>query len=309
MSNTSFAPCQQRFFEHLAATQPCDQLAEWFSAVLAPFFAYLTHLGVQSVDGITPAHVAGFRAQLLETPWSPTQQSLCWEAARFPQAKQPLMFLAPAQWFYAVRLFLHFLWQGGVLPQNPADDVAALPAIQLRRRGLDELEAESLLLAPSLAVDRWQTALQVAASRRDQAVLSLLYRAGASPAELRAVKLAPFTWTYGEVYTRPSRAPARRIRLGRSTAALVQAYLDSARPQLVQNSAEAALFLTADGKPLDDATLRALVRDAAHEAGLHQGVTPSILHQAGLARPRVQPCNERPALAMAATAEALLDPV
>jgi integrase/recombinase XerD len=213
------------------------------------------------------------------------------------------MFLAPAQWLFAVRLFLHFLWQGGVLPQNPADDVAALPPMPLRRRGLDELEAEALLLAPSLALDRWQTSVQAATALRDQAVLSILYRAGASPAELRAVKLAPFTLAYGELYTRPSRAPARRIRLGRSTAALVQAYLDSARPRLAQNPAEAALFLTAEGTALDDAALRALVRDAATEAGLHQGVTPSILHQAGLARPRVQPCSERPALAMAARGE------
>jgi site-specific recombinase XerD len=290
MFDMPFATWQLRFQEHLAATQLSTQLTEWFPAVLAPFFAYLTRFGIESVDGITPAHVAGFRTQLLETTWSPTQQTLCWEAALFPHAKQPLMFLSPAQWLFAVRLFLHFLWQAGILAQNPGDNVAALPAGPLRRPGLGELEAEALLLAPGLAVDTWQTAVQTATALRDQAILSLLYRVGVSPAELRALQLAPFTWTYGELYTRPTRAPARRIRLGQSTAALVQAYLDRGRPRLAQNPAEAALLLTAEGKPLDDAALRALVRDAALQAGLSQAVTPNALYSAGSRR--VHPCRE-----------------
>ena len=210
MSDRPFASCQQRFQEHLAGNQPCLQLAEWFAAVLTPFFAYLTSLGVQGVDGIAPAHVQGFRAQLLETAWSPSQQTLCWEAALCPTAKRPLMLLPPSQWLFAVRLFLHFLWQDGVLPSNRADEVAALPLGPLRRQSLGDLEAEALLLAPGLAMDRWRPAVQTATALRDQAVLNVLYRAGATPAEVRASKLAPLTLTCGELVhpPRPGSGPA-----------------------------------------------------------------------------------------------------
>jgi site-specific recombinase XerD len=71
----------------------------------------------------------------------------------------------------------------------------------------------------------------------------------------------------------------------------LRAYLDRGRRSLERGQVQTALFLTLDGTALDDGELRALVSDAAREAGLPLAVTPSALYSAGRAHRRAQACS------------------
>jgi site-specific recombinase XerD len=287
-----FATWQLRFQEHLAATQPCTELAEWFAEALYPFFHHVRGLGVTRLESLTGFHIESVRQFHADMRWHPPQASK-WDGALFPVRKPPLRFLSPAQKFFAVRLFVHFLWRSGVLSENLAATVQRLPVLPKQRRDLTRMDAEAMLLAASLAVACRQSPLAL----RDQAVLSLVYRDAVSPHEVRSARFNPAAQVCGELHVRPRRAPEQRLPLSPATVAYVQAYLDRGRRPLEQGQAQPALFLTLDGTALDDGALRALVSDTAREAGLPLAVTPNALHSAGRDHRRAQACSvESPGL-------------
>jgi site-specific recombinase XerC len=288
-----FATWQLRFQEHLAATQPCTELAEWFAEALVPFFHHVRGLGVSQVESLAVRHIESARQFHADMRWQPPQASK-WDGALFPVRKPPLRFLAPAQKFFAVRLFVHFLWRSGVLSENLAAAVQRLPVLPKQRRDLTRMDAEAMLLAAGLAVACRQSPLAL----RDQAVLSLVYRDGVRPLEVRSARFNPAAQACGELHVRPRRAPEQRLPLSPPTVAHLRAYLNEARSKLEQGQAQTALFLTLDGTALDDGELRALVSDAAREAGLPLAMTPNALYSAGWAHRRAQACSvESPELA------------
>jgi site-specific recombinase XerD len=130
---------------------------------------------------------------------------------------------------------------------------------------------------------------------RDRAVLSLLYRDGVGPQEVRAARFSYVSQARGELSFRArGRNELRHLSLAPSTVTHLQAYLDHGRPTLEQGPFRTALFLTIDGAPLDDGELRALVQDAAREAGLARTATPNALYSAGCTHRRALPCVESP---------------
>ena len=265
---------------HLVEVQASPHLVEPFSEVLSWFFSYLEHRGVRQLAGITPAVVAQWRTLHREMGWQPTHPNR-WQNPLFPMLTPPLhVTMSPAERFFAVRCFLRWLQRSAALATDPAAELAALPVPRrLPDWGLTDALVEALLLAPDLATDSLLRQ-HGAQAWRDRAVLNTLYRHGLSPRRLLALTLASVPV---EAFYRPLRPSTQpQVPLTEDPHPWMEVWLQTARPRLVREPTS-ALFLNADGTPLDAAGLKALVADAAREAGLHRRVSARLLYTEGLA--------------------------
>ena len=110
--------------------------------------------------------------------------------------------------------------------------------------------------------------------------MNVLYRHGLNS---RAVlRLTLRSVSVADLYKPSHRSPQRYVPLAEDAYPWMEVWLQTARPRLVRERTE-ALFLNLDGTPLDAAGLKALVANAALQAGLHRRVSARLLCYAGQA--------------------------
>ncbi|MGA0333462.1 MAG: site-specific tyrosine recombinase XerD [Kiritimatiellia bacterium] len=115
--------------------------------------------------------------------------------------------------------------------------------------------------------------------RRDRAMLELMYACGLRVSELVNLQLSQLHFPEGYLRIRGKGRKERLVPVAKSSAKLVQAYIESDRPTLIHNERDAGqtVFLSVNGKALTRARLWQLIRQLALEAGLPHGVHPHSL--------------------------------
>jgi len=170
----------------------------------------------------------------------------------------------------AARSFFVFLTAEGSLSANPTEGFA-LPKV---KRPLPRLvsaeEVERLLRQPSGSSRE---------AKRDRAMLELLYATGMRVSELVSLDVADVKVEEGDPYVscRGRRGEERTMFIPRRAQDALAEYLESARPLLLRDDAEQALFLNRRGGRLTRQGLWLILKDYAKDADLSADITPHTL--------------------------------
>jgi integrase/recombinase XerC/integrase/recombinase XerD len=168
----------------------------------------------------------------------------------------------------ATRAFFRCLREHGHVPQNPADLVASpkraskLPTV-LRP---DELAA---LLDRIPAT----TPLEV----RDRALFEIAYACGLRAEELVRLDVGSVEFDSEQVRVEGKGSKTRLVPVGESAQSAITRYLERARPLLVVDRDEAALFLSRSGRRLSTSDVRRRLRNWTRKVGLPSSVSPHAL--------------------------------
>ena len=168
----------------------------------------------------------------------------------------------------AVRGFLRFLAQRGLLADDPARTIRVRrPPVRLPR-ALGTADVGTLLAQPTEHERR---------GVRDRALLELLYACGLRVSEAIGLRGAQVDLVAGFVTVLGKGGKERVVPLGRPARAALEAYLTTARPRLLRGRPSPFVFLGPGGRPLTRQAVWKLVRRRALAAGLGRRVSPHTL--------------------------------
>ena len=176
-----------------------------------------------------------------------------------------------ARMLSAVRSLFRFACLRGRMEANPADGVKSPKLEKTLPRHLRPGEVENLIEAP---------AGDTPFSRRDRAIMELLYATG-----LRVSELVGLDWQDVDVGARVLRvvgkgSKERMVPFGRAAAAALREWLqdwDGVRAKHTLEEREEPVFLNSRGRRLGARSVRHVLDRQAKEAGLPQGVHPHML--------------------------------
>lgn len=114
-------------------------------------------------------------------------------------------------------------------------------------------------------------------TRRNRAILELLYSSGLRVSELATLRLNAVSFEQSVIRVLGKGSKERLVPMGRPAQQALSDYLDQARPQLDRSGAAPHVFLSARGRPLTRDRVWRVVRDAAIQAGIHKNVYPHML--------------------------------
>ncbi len=168
----------------------------------------------------------------------------------------------------AIKVFLRFLEQEGLLDQNVADAMDTPRLWKMLPHSLSPEEVDRLLDAPDATTHR---------GARDQACLELLYGTG-----LRISELAHLTLDNVHMAARYIRCVGkgdkeRVVPFGHTAQNRLQDYLDFHRPALLKERFCEQVFVTRRGTGFTRQGLWKLIKAYALQAGIAKKVTPHTL--------------------------------
>jgi integrase/recombinase XerD len=168
----------------------------------------------------------------------------------------------------AIKVFLRYLQQEGLLLKDVAETMDSPRLWHLLPDTLTTKEIERLLAAPDL---------EKPLGLRDRAILEVLYGSGLRVSELAGLQLDQIH--IDERYLRciGKGRKERIVPFGDAAKLWLQRYLSEERPRLARRSQSSAVFLSNRGRPLDRRTLWRSVRGYARRAGLAKDVHPHTL--------------------------------
>jgi integrase/recombinase XerD len=235
---------------------------------------YLTHLKVErAVSPETVRAYAGDLARFLEwcerdgaDPLALTPQRLRRYLAEMDRARYSRRTIARR--LSSVRSFFAYLQVQGV----PSLDAAAVVATPKRPARLPRLVPSDVLAALLDAPDPSETH-----GARDAALLEILYATGARVSEIEGLSLGDVDLAQGQVRVTGKGSKQRIIPLHREAVRRLRAYLASARPALLRDASETAVFLNRTGGRLTDGGIRRVMRRYMDLVGGAAGLTPHAL--------------------------------
>ena len=171
-----------------------------------------------------------------------------------------------------LRAFYKFLVQEGLFTSTPVPSGRSL-RVKVDRplpEFLGQNEVERMLQAPDDTTPY---------GARDRAILELLYACGVRLAELHGLDLDNVALEQREMLVRGKGSKERWVVFGRPAQAALSHYMNQARPQLLSERPETALFLNRDGRRLSRRTIEKVVRRYAAQAATRNGVhTHTLRH-------------------------------
>lgn len=171
-----------------------------------------------------------------------------------------------------LRAFYKFLVQEGLFTSTPVPSGRSL-RVKVDRplpEFLGQNEVERMLQAPDDTTPY---------GARDRAILELLYACGVRLAELHGLDLDSVALEQRELLVRGKGSKERWVVFGRPAQAALAHYVNQARPQLLSERPETALFLNRDGRRLSRRSIEKVVRRYAAQAATRNGVhTHTLRH-------------------------------
>jgi integrase/recombinase XerD len=171
----------------------------------------------------------------------------------------------------AIRSFFSFMESEGMIAGNPTEGLASPRVGKMLPKAISPNEVDELLEQPCKR--------STPEARRDRAMLELLYATGMRVTELVSLDLTSLNLDPENAYVKCSGkgAKERVIPIHEQAAEAVQDYLDQARPMMVRNKNEKALFVNRRGERLTRQGFWLILKGYARAANLHEDVTPHTL--------------------------------
>lgn len=168
----------------------------------------------------------------------------------------------------ALRSFLQYLSNQGIITGNPASQVGAPKVNKRSPRPLHRHEIERLLAEPALEHTPY--------ALRDKALLETLYAAGARVTEVVIMNVADVDLAAQRIHCGAA-ARSREVVLHPALMDALRDYLSEGRVHLLTNTNEQALFLNHRGQRLTRQGLWLIIRRYARQVGISAEVTPLTL--------------------------------
>jgi len=249
------------WLDHLSVERGlADNTLKSYRRDLRRYLEYLESAGVDSLDAVSEATVAGFLMRLREGD----------------SEHPPLSATSAARTVVAVRGFHKFAVRDGLAALDPATAVKPPAPAKRLPKALPLADVEAILEASGSA----GTTLAL----RDRALLELLYGTGARISEAVGLDVDDLDLEAGEVLLRGKGSKERIVPVGSFAREAVAAYLTRARPELVSTSSTSvgrgggpALFLNARGGRLSRQSAWTVLVRAAERAGVTRDVSPHTL--------------------------------
>ena len=174
----------------------------------------------------------------------------------------------------AVKSFFNFLIEEGLVSEDPTEAIASPKIGRSLPKAISEDEMDRLVEAASSGVS--------AESRRDAAMIELMYATGMRVSELVGTSLDDLNLREKFVRCMGKGSKERLISLHDQAAVVLEGYLREARPQLLANrrdvsERENALFLNRRGERLTRQGFWLLLKEYARRAGITTPITPHTL--------------------------------
>jgi integrase/recombinase XerD len=222
--------------------------------VLPALFLHLREDGVHDPRRATEEHLVRFARRL---------------ATKGLDGTKALGLYSQAAYLGAVKRFFAFLAKRGLILVDPTREIPLPKMDRLPRMVLTEAQARRLMAAPfpgSLV------------GLRDRALLETLYGTAIRAGECRRLDLSDLDLGQGLLLVRDGKGRKDRVVpvTGRAVLA-VDVYLREARPDLVKNPREAALFLTRFGTRVGKSMLDVIVRKHGQAARIPRPISPHVL--------------------------------
>jgi len=234
-----------------------ESLQSHVSEALVRFFAFLEARRISDLRSVRQEHVTAYARDL----------------ARATSARGKPYAVSTQRWhLQSVRRLFGFLEREGVLLHNPALDLE-LPSWRLLPRAvINQDQAKRLVAHPDPHTSR---------GKRSRAILELLYGTGIRVSECERLDVSDVDLAQGVLFVRDGKGRKDRVVpvLGRAADAL-DVYLCDARPVLMKDPAERALFLTRFGTRVRTKSIRYLVLMNRKGAEIPLPVTPHGLRHA-----------------------------
>ena len=240
-----------------------DLEARWYSkamlaharTVLWRFFDHLKEKRIRSVSAVTEAVITAYARKLKEMKSAATGK--------------PYSVSTRRTHLYLIQRLFRFLERHQLVFADPTLNLVLPSWKTLPKAALNQNQSRKLMATPDASTVR---------GKRDCAVLELLYGAAIRVAECERLDVRDIDLTRGLVMIRTGKGRKDRVVpiVGRAAAA-VDLYLREARPSMLKDPHERALFITKRGTRLRVSIIQSLVRGNAKAAGLDIRVTPHTL--------------------------------
>jgi len=171
----------------------------------------------------------------------------------------------------AIRSFFGFLAAEGILSDNPTEGLASPRVGKMLPKAITPNEVDELLEQPCKR--------STPEARRDRAMLELLYATGMRVTELVSLDLPNVSVDGNNPFVRCTGkgAKERVIPIHEQATEAVREYLAEARPLIVRNKNEKALFVNRRGERLTRQGFWLILKGYAKAANLRDDVTPHTL--------------------------------
>jgi integrase/recombinase XerD len=250
----SFDSVHEGFLAALRVTGYSAALIKAARNYIPRFFAFLKARRIRDLRAVSEEHAFAYARHLAKikstkgTPYSPATQTAYLDQVR--------------------RLFA-YLEKTRLVLVNPTRDLVLPTWQKLPRVVPTEAQARKLVTVPNPTTVLGQ---------RDRAVLELLYGSGIRPSEAERLDVGDLDLSQGVLFVRNGKGRKDRVvPLAGRAALAVEKYLKEARPELVEDPRERAVFLTQQGQRLTLGMIQHLVRRQVQEAGLTLPLTPYSL--------------------------------
>jgi site-specific recombinase XerD len=263
-SEAAAATPLDRFLLSLRAKDASEHTLRSYATAVG---AYLDWLAERDADWRSPAR-ADLRAYLARLVGSGARTSV-------------------SQRLAAIRSFHRFAARAGIAAGDPWGSIATPRLPRRLPRVLEVDQIERLLEVveederAASATRRRDPALGLALAVRDRAIIEVAYAAGLRISELAAAVLSAVDLRRGEIRVFGKGRKERIGLLGRPAVAALEAYLDTARPELEARRRDEtrsdAVFLNSDGRPIGVRGIRGRIDRLCRRAGLPEGVSPHTL--------------------------------
>lgn len=168
----------------------------------------------------------------------------------------------------AIRVFLSYLHQEGLVAANVSDSMSSPQVWKRLPDTLTISEVERLLAVPDL---------NTPVGLRDRALLETLYGCGLRVSEAVALALRDVSFENRFLRCIGKGRKERVVPLGAAAAAYLQRYIDDVRPRWDRAGKSPYVFLSNRGRPLSRKTVWSMIRRYARAAGIQKPLSPHTL--------------------------------
>jgi len=169
----------------------------------------------------------------------------------------------------AARSFFKFLVAEEIIKEDPTENVKSPTIGRALPKPISVSQIRTLLEQP--------TKRSTPEAKRDAAMLQLLYASGMRVSELVSLNLDDVNTVDGNVRCFGKGHKERIVPIHKQAVQAIDEYVEEARPRLVRNDKEKALFLNRRGDRLTRQGFWQILKEYAKSAGLEGEVTPHTL--------------------------------
>lgn len=238
----------EQYLHYLQAEKRAsDHTVHHYRRDIRQFIAYMKDKGIADFQSVSYMHVRSYLAELHTK-----------EYARRSMARK----------LSALRSFYMYMMREGAVESNPFAQVQTPKLDKKLPKFMYPEEVEALLAAPDLTTP---------IGLRDRAIMETLYASGMRVSELVGLDLDAVDYANGVALVRGKGAKERYVPLGDYALKYLQDYLDQARPRLVKDPAEQALFLNTRGTRINDRSIRRSLDQYVLQVSELRKISPHVL--------------------------------